>query len=74
MKVAIKNDERGLLFKDGNYVKCLKPGKYSFNPFVNYTVAVADVNKVFETVGKNLAIYLEDQELLKELSVVDVQD
>lgn len=30
MKVAIKNDERGLLFKDGNYVKCLKPGKYSF--------------------------------------------
>ncbi len=74
MKVAIKNDERGLLFRDGNYVKCLKPGKYSLNPFVRYTVAVEDVNKIFETVGKNLSIYLEDQELLKELLVVDVQD
>ena len=74
MKVTIKNDERGLLFKDGNYVKCLKPGKYSLNPFVKYTVALADVNKMFETAGKNLNIFLEDQELLKELTVVDVKD
>ncbi len=74
MRITIKNDERGLLFKDGNYAKCLKPGKYSLNPFVKYTAAVADVNKVFETAGRNLNIYLEDQELLKELTVIDVQD
>lgn len=74
MKITIKNDERGLLFRDGNYAKCLKPGKHAFNPFINYTIAVADVNKVFETAGRNLNLFLEDQELLKELTVIDVQD
>ena len=74
MKVTIQNDERGLLFKDGNYVKCLKPGKYSFNPLVKYEAAITDVNKIFETAGRNLNLFLEDQELLKELIVIDVQD
>lgn len=74
MKVSIKNDERGLLFKDGNYVKCLKPGKHRINPFAKYTVVLEDINKAFDTAGKNLNIYLEDQELLKELTIIDVQD
>ncbi|MDF2989157.1 MAG: rane protease subunit, stomatin/prohibitin, partial [Eubacterium sp.] len=74
MKKFIKMDERGLLFKDGNYVKCLKPGKYIFNPFKNYTLAVADVNKSFESAGKNLNLFLDDQELLNDLTVIDVQD
>lgn len=74
MKVIVKNDERGLLFRDGNYVKCLKPGKYSLNPFVQYTVHICDLNKPFDAAGKNLNIFLQDQELLKELSVIDVQD
>lgn len=74
MKVMVKNDERGLLFRDGNYVKCLKPGKHSLNPFVPYSVKVADLNKPFDAAGKNLNIYLQDQELLQELAVIDVQD
>jgi regulator of protease activity HflC (stomatin/prohibitin superfamily) len=74
MKVFIKNDERGLLYKDGNYIKCLKPGKYSFNPFIKYSVVLADVSKTFDTVGKNLNLFLGDQELSKELTVMDVQD
>jgi regulator of protease activity HflC (stomatin/prohibitin superfamily) len=74
MKVRIKNDERGLLFKEGNYVRCLMPGKHSFNPFVEYSVKVADLNKASDTAGKNLNIFLQDQELVRELTVVDVQD
>jgi regulator of protease activity HflC (stomatin/prohibitin superfamily) len=74
MKIIIKNDERGLLFKDGNYIRCLKPGKYTFNPFIKYSVVVADVNKAFDGAGKNMNLYINDEELLKELSVVDVQD
>lgn len=74
MKVLVKNDERALLFKDGNYVKCLKPGKYIFNPFVKYSVTVLDVNKEFDAAGKNINIYLEDNELIEELDVVDIKD
>lgn len=74
MKVIIKNDERGLLFRDGNYIKCLKPGKYKLNPFIKYNVAIADVNRSFETAGKNINIFIDDQELLKEVTVIDVQD
>lgn len=74
MKKIIRNDERGLLFRDGNYVKCLKPGKYTLNPFIKYSLAVADVNKIFETAGRNINLFLNDQELLKELTVIDVQD
>lgn len=74
MKVNIKNDERGLLFKDGNYIKCLKPGKYHLNPFIKYSVVVSDVNKAFDVAGKNINLFLGDRELSKELTVMDVQD
>jgi len=74
MKVLIKNDERCLLFRDGNYIKCLKPGKYTLNPFLKYDLVISDVNKPFDSAGKNINIFLEDQELLKELTVVDVKD
>ncbi len=74
MRVIVRNDERGLLFRDGNYTKCLKPGKYTLNPFVSYSLRIADLNKPFDPAGKNINIYLQDQELLKELDVIDVQD
>lgn len=74
MKVNIKNDERGLLFRDGNYIKCLKPGKHSLNPFIKYSAVVSDVNKAFDAAGKNINLFLGDQELSKELTVMDVQD
>lgn len=74
MKVIIKNDERGLLFKDGSYVKSLRPGKYFLNPFIKYSLVMADVNKAFDCGGKNLNLFLKDEELLKELEIIDVQD
>lgn len=70
----IQEDERGLLFKDGNYVKCLSPGKHFLNPFANYDVVKADVNEPFDPVGRNIKIYLEDEELKKQLIVVEVKD
>jgi regulator of protease activity HflC (stomatin/prohibitin superfamily) len=74
MKVIIRNDERGVLFRNGNYSKYLKPGKYVFNPFIKYSVVVSDVNKTFDTAGKNINMFLEDKELFNELTVLDVQD
>lgn len=74
MHVMIKNEERGLLFKDGNYVKCLPPGEHFFNPFADYHVVKADINLPFDPAGKNINIYLKDEALAKELTVVDVRD
>jgi regulator of protease activity HflC (stomatin/prohibitin superfamily) len=73
-RVKIKNDERGLLFKDGNYVKCLQPGKHTLNPLIQYSVIKEDINQPFDPVDKNLNMYLEDAELLKELILLDLQD
>jgi len=44
--VRICDDERGLLFKGGNYVKHLKPGKY-FYPFGLYSVVRMKVDEPF---------------------------
>lgn len=72
--MKIKNDERGLLFKDGNYEKCLHPGKHTLNPFIKYSLIKQDVNQPFDPVDKNLNMYLEDAELKKELTVLDLKD
>lgn len=74
MKVNIRKDERGLLFKDGDYVKCLKPGKYNFNPFSKYTVHKCDVNDMLDTQGRNLSLFLDDEKLVEELDIIDVRD
>jgi regulator of protease activity HflC (stomatin/prohibitin superfamily) len=74
MKVKIKTDERGLLFKDGSYVKCLKPGKYFFNPFADYAVTTMNVNAPFHPADKNINLFLKDEELLRELDVIDIED
>lgn len=55
-------------------MKCLKPGTYRFSSFGNSTVILANVNDALSVADKNINIFLKDQELLKELSVIDVQD
>ena len=30
MKIIVKENERGLLFKDGNFIRMLAPGRYRF--------------------------------------------
>ncbi|PRX38844.1 SPFH domain/Band 7 family protein [Planifilum fimeticola] len=69
--VRICDDERGLLFKRGNYVKHLKPGTY-FYPFG--TVIRLKLDEPFSVPGKPIQLFLKDEELLRELTVVDVKD
>jgi regulator of protease activity HflC (stomatin/prohibitin superfamily) len=69
----IKKNERGLLYKDGDYIRCLKPGKYFFNPLIDYHVQKMDVTLPFEPY-ENLNLFLKDEELKKELTIVDVKD
>ena len=69
----IQQDERGLLFKHGNYVKRLGPGVHYLALMHGYELMVMNLDKPFEP-GKNLNLFLTDKELLKELDVVDVSD
>lgn len=74
MRIRIRDDERGLLFKDGNYVRHLQSGTYFFWPFSQYDVVIMNVNKPFTVMDKDLNLFLRDQNLLKELIVIDVKD
>ena len=74
MKLRIANDQRGLLFRKGNYLKMLKPSGYFFLPFSGYETVVLDVTKPFGVAGKSLNLFLKDQRLLEELAVAEVKD
>ena len=74
MKTEIKNDERGLLFLDGNYSRCLKPGKHKLPMFALAEVKLLKVDEPFSVQDKNINLFLEDEELKQELDIIDVQD
>ncbi|UVI31088.1 slipin family protein [Paenibacillus spongiae] len=73
-KIIIQADERGLLFNKGRYMKPLAPGIHWVSKLRGDTVTVMNVMKPFIVPGKELNLFLQDEELLRELEVVDVQD
>jgi regulator of protease activity HflC (stomatin/prohibitin superfamily) len=73
-QVTIQADERGLLFHRGSYVKKLNPGTYRFAAWSSYTVVVMNIAKPFQVEGKELQLFLQDEELVRELDVIRVQD
>lgn len=74
MKYYIKKTERGLLFQNGDYIKSLEPGKYSFLSFLKYKVVILDVTKQRFNVKFDLDILADDDKLLSELDIIDVKD
>ncbi|MBW7474657.1 slipin family protein [Paenibacillus oenotherae] len=73
-KVIIQSDERGLLFRRGSYVKSLQPGTYRMSPFTDDAIMVQNVLHPFAPAAKELELFLQDAELLRELAIADVQD
>ncbi|WP_346355282.1 SPFH domain-containing protein [Azotosporobacter soli] len=74
MKIIIKEQERGIWFRDGNYKGVLKPGRHFLLPFFDNKVEILDVTQVFYLQNYDLELFLSDEELCRELSVVDVAD
>lgn len=72
--MTVKSDERGLLFKKGSYVKHLQPGTYRLTPFADEEIVLLSVTKPFVVQGKDLNLFLQDERLLEELTVINVQD
>ncbi|SDF53982.1 SPFH domain / Band 7 family protein [Fontibacillus panacisegetis] len=73
-KVTIQADQRGLLFHKGNYVKKLIPGTYNYLIWSQATVVLLNIAKPFVVEGKDLQLFLHDEELVRELEIVRVQD
>ncbi|QHI73093.1 slipin family protein [Aminipila terrae] len=73
MKMIINENQRGLLFKDGKFLKMLVPGKYTFFN-KQKKVVVVNTSEEFKLTGYDLSIFLKNEELAKQLAVVDVKD
>lgn len=73
-KITIKDDERGMLFRKGSYVKHLRPGVHRYSKWAEESVVVLNTAKRFEVPTKELSLFLKDGQLVEELTVIDVQD
>jgi regulator of protease activity HflC (stomatin/prohibitin superfamily) len=73
MSFMIRKHERYLLYRKGEYVKLLKPGKQRIPPFLGYTVERYDTGKPFVP-PQHFNLYSHDKSLLEELDIIDVKD
>ncbi|RPI71558.1 MAG: hypothetical protein EHM45_23370, partial [Desulfobacteraceae bacterium] len=73
MRVFISQEERALLYRRGDYVRLLKPGRHFIIPFLKYQVERHNLNQAFRP-PQHPAIYLRDPDLEKELLVMDIPD
>ena len=73
MKYIIKENQRGLLFKNGRFVEYLKPGKHVYRGKNTYVLSM-DVGAEFKVEDFDLEVFLQNKELAKDLVTVDVAD
>ncbi|MCL1873746.1 MAG: slipin family protein [Clostridiales bacterium] len=72
MKIIIKENVRGFLFKNGVYRKMLFPGKHNIKKFLGETFALVDVSKPVEPANVDIAVLLRDQEFADSVTRIDV--
>ncbi len=73
MKVTIRENERGLLFKNGRYIRLLEPGKHRYLGSA-YVALVLDTDRAFLPKDYNPELFLRDPALAALLEVVEVPD
>ncbi|MCB1158929.1 MAG: slipin family protein [Leptospiraceae bacterium] len=73
MFFRILKDERGLVFRNGNYERYLKPGGYFLPSLLGYEVRIFDVNEAFSP-HKNIKFFQTDKALLEELEIIEIPD
>ncbi len=72
MKTIISDKFRGLMFKNGKFVKLLTPGKYY--TFGNTKIELFDVELPFYSKQANLTALLENKTFADAVTVVEVND
>lgn len=71
-KVMINENQRGLLFKNGRYIKMLRPGKYR-SSFAK-KIEVQNIADPISTESCSLDVLLRDPEIVQNVSVTEVAD
>ena len=74
MKVIIKENERGLLFKNGMFIRMLSPGKHSIKQFFGETYARALANEPFTLGEADISVFLRDKAFADGTSRIEVPD
>jgi regulator of protease activity HflC (stomatin/prohibitin superfamily) len=72
--ITIAQDQRGLLFRRGSYVKLLQPGRYRLLTFADEHVVLQNIMQPFHVEDKDPELFLHDPELVRELEVIRVED
>lgn len=73
-KTIIEQGERGLVFREGSYVRMLQPGTYRYTSWSKENIIVLALHEPFHVEGKDLQLFLHDDELMGELDVIQVHD
>lgn len=73
MKIVINENQRGLHFKNGKFIKMIDPGKYRFWGNSN-KVEILNTADEFKTKGIDFSVFLKDEKIKNVLSVVDIKD
>ncbi len=71
-KIIINENQRGLLFKNGKYVKTLTAGKY--RTFGGKTVEIMELDTLIMPKNCSVETLLADANIKKDISVVEVGD
>ncbi|MFB9327577.1 slipin family protein [Paenibacillus aurantiacus] len=73
-KQQLKPDERGLVFRHGQYIKMVKSGVIKYAAWRGEQVVVMKATEAFQVEGYPLETFLLDSELAQALEVVEVRD
>jgi regulator of protease activity HflC (stomatin/prohibitin superfamily) len=73
MKIIINENERGLLFKNGQFVRMLTPGKHTYFG-KSYTVETVDIGERFAPMGFSIDVFMKDAALAASLAIAEVPD
>lgn len=73
MRTIINENQIGIFFKDGKYIKMLSCGKYRFFGNSN-RVEILNISDEFKVKGFDLSIFLKDEKIKNILSIVDIKD
>lgn len=72
MKTIINENQRGLLFKNGQFIKMLKPGKY--HTFINSDIEIISLDEAITSSNASLDILLKDKNLNHTTTKIQVKD
>ena len=72
MMLIVKENERGLVFKNGKFVKVVTAGKYRF--WGDVQVEVLRIDQMIQSKLASLEVLLADRTLAESAEVIDVAD